>query len=373
MTVQLQSSIVDRKSPRLLTFASGGWVLVLTAALSLALIAMAIVPAIMQSVNRPPGDGVNIHSYGFDLSGLAVPESEIRPALKHRDMAPTLTNPTASTPDQTQRLNDPKRGKYLVSSDPVIGVELNGQARAYPIHVMYVNEIINDTLAGIPIAVTHHWPSGSTMVFDRRVANRTIEFGVSGLVYNSNLLMYDRKAASRDGARVHGDESLWSQMLARAFSGQAADSSLQLKTLAYEISRWDDWLARHPNTTIINRDVKLIEWYKGAAPTSYLKSDDLLFPVNPLPPASGPPAKTPVIAVIAGSHRCVYTLPFLMKSAGESGLWTDTLGDITLRFTMNRQSQTVRVETDSPTQEVRAFHAYWFAWHAMHPGDQLAQ
>src|SRR5687768_10826423 len=95
MNVQLQSSIIDRKSPRLLTFASGGWVLVLTAALSLALIAIAIVPAIMRSVNRPPGDGVNIHSYGFDLTNAAVPESQILPALKHRDMAPTLDHPTA--------------------------------------------------------------------------------------------------------------------------------------------------------------------------------------------------------------------------------------------------------------------------------------
>src|SRR5688500_201283 len=98
-----------KQSTRLLTFTSGGYVLVLTALLSLLLIMWALAPAIMRSVNRPPGDGKNIESYGFDLSNLQVPREYIVPAMRHRDMAPSLDHPTSHSADATQKVNDPKR------------------------------------------------------------------------------------------------------------------------------------------------------------------------------------------------------------------------------------------------------------------------
>jgi hypothetical protein len=394
----MQSSPNDLQKPpishpsggegRLLTFASGGWVILVAALLGVALFVWAVAPAVMRSVNRPPGDGKHIESYGFDLDPLLVPRQYVVPAMLHRDMAPPLTNPTSHTADKTQRINDPKYGKYLVSGDRVIGVEVNGEARAYPLRVMYVHEIVNDTLGSppLPIAVTHHWPSGATAVFDRRVNGQTLEFGVSGLVYNSNLLMYDRAGAPGVSGQASGGgqrrPSLWSQLQARAVSGAAAEAGLTLKPLPAAIVTWGQWLQRHPNTTVVDRKLSMTERYKDAAPTTYMQSDSLIFAVDPMPPADGPSAKTPVLVVTAGERRRVYNVSQLIRRAHEiddagieahQGVWTDSFDSITLRFLCNRTAQTVWVESANGTEPQSVVYAYWFAWHAMHPDDRLVQ
>lgn len=361
---RLAAEAETQSTKRLFTFASGGWVLLLTGLVCLGLIAWALGPAILRQFNRPPGDNVTIESYAFDVSNLSVPRRLVVPAMLHRDMVPVMTNPTASDVATMQGVNDPKYSKYLVPSDLVIGVEIKGESRAYPISVMYVHEIINDELGGVPIAVTHHWPCDSVVVFDRRVNGQTLEFRVSGLVYNSNMLMYD--AAS---------ESLWSQLLGRAVSGPKAGATLAV--LPAELQRWDQWLARHPQTTVLNRDLRLAKRYKDAAPLEYQRNERVLFPVDPSPPPElGLSAKTRVLAVEANGVRRVYPLPDLAQHARQSATsppsWTDLLGPVTLRFIFDGAYQTVRVEHDPVDAAVRAIPVYWFAWHAMHPEDELA-
>jgi hypothetical protein len=363
---------------RLITFGGGGWVLLLAGAITLGLLAWGLAPALLRTANRPPGDGKNIESYRFDLSNLLVDRSLVVPAMLHRDMAPPLTAPTATGPNQSlttndperwkamQRRSDPKYGKYLVSSDLVIGVEVGGEARAYPLSIMFVHEIINDTLGSVPIAVTYHWPCDSVVVFDRRVGERVIDLGVSGLVYNSNLLMYERTAHDV-AATAGGGESLWSQLLAKAVSGPAAGRGEALALIPAELVTWGDWSARKPQTSVVDRDLRLTDRYKDGEPPAHFQSDKLKFPVRPLPPADGPEAKTPVLAVAAGSARRVYPISYILHMAS-NGEWTDSLGSIELRFIADRTRGTVRIE---PNDAVQAVHAYWFAWHAMHPDDPL--
>ena len=103
--------------------------------------------------------------------------------------------------------------------------------RAYPLRVLVWHEVVNDTVSGLPILVTYNPLSEGIAVFDRRVAGRTLSFGVSGLLYQSNLLMYDR-----DGTR--GAESLWSQLQARAVSGPAAGAGQTLELVPFALARW---------------------------------------------------------------------------------------------------------------------------------------
>lgn len=399
MTGNAHPSRSHAKPQRMITFTGGGWVLVLTALISLGLFTWAMAPAILRTINRPPGDGKNIESYGFDLSNLQVPRHLVAAAMLHRDMAPVLENPTASDVASTQRINDPKYGKYLVGSDLVIGVEIDGIARAYPIHVMYVHEIINDDLGSVgnqtPIAVTYNWLCDSVKVFDRRVSGRNqrgvhgdvAEFAVSGLVYNSNLLMYDRKEplprtdSSMEREAQHARASLWCQLLAAPISGTAVSRGERLETIAYELLRWDDWVARKPHTTVINRDLRLAAHYKDAAPTRYFLSEDLLFPVEPMPPPGTPAPKTRVLAVQVGDARRIYPVPFLLERAKETGsaggenatrTWSDSLPGATLTFTFDHKWQMPRVEVDPPDAPLQVTNAYWFAWHAMHPEDEVA-
>ena len=200
--------------------------LVLAALITLGLVVWAVAPAIFRMADRPPGDGETIDSYGFDLTTCLVPQNQIAPAMKYRDMVPVLDNPRHAAAAAIQEINAQQHGKYLVSSDQVVGVQIDGASRAYPISVLNVHDIINDTLGGRPIAVTYNWLSETTRVFDRQIDGRTVLFGVSGLVYNSNLLMYDRSA---DGAP--GAESLWAQIEARAVAGTPKRS----------ISGWAQW------------------------------------------------------------------------------------------------------------------------------------
>ncbi len=403
--VNRQSSI-DRKPDRLFTFASGGWVIVLVLLMCAALIVWAVAPAVLRLGHRPPGDGKTIESFGFDLSNLAVPREAVVPGMLHRNMVPVMDSPTHSGPDvggppdqrwQTmQRRNDPKYGKYMVSTDLVIGVTINGESRAYPLHVMYVHEIVNDTLGGAPIAVTHNWPCASAMVFHRRVNGGTqgspstppAVFAVSGLLYNSNLLMYDRNETGADDASpVHGGggESLWCQLLAKPISGSATTLGASLTPLPCDAVTWADWSERHPDTTVVDRDLSMSQRYKDAAPTQYFQSNKILFPVQPLaePPPSGPlDLKTPVLAVITSEGRRVYPIPYVLHkaqplSAGSDIVeWSDTMGANaggrrTLRFIGDRKARTLRVESDPADPSLLAVNCFWFAWHAMHPDDQI--
>ncbi len=144
------------------------------------------------------GDGRNVASYGFDLTRCLVPRATLVAAGMPKDTLEPLPMRDLLTAAQVDSLNAAERGKYLVPDDLVIGVVVGGVARAYPIRVLNWHEVANDTLGGRPIAVTWHPLCGSSVVFDRRVAGETLTFGQSGLLTNSNLLLYDRRDDTAD-------------------------------------------------------------------------------------------------------------------------------------------------------------------------------
>ena len=86
--------------------------------------------------------------------------------------------------------------KDLAAHEPVISVEIGGEARAYPLRIMIWHEIVNDRVGGTPIVVTWCPLCNSSMVFDRRAAGRTLRFGTTGKLRNSDLVMYDRETES---------------------------------------------------------------------------------------------------------------------------------------------------------------------------------
>lgn len=374
---------------RMLTFRGGGWAILLAALISLGLLTWAVAPALRRSTARPPGDGATLESYGFDLSNLAVPRDLVVPGMLHRDMVPALHDPAVLTVEQVAAANKLDRGKFLVGTDRVIGLELNGEARAYPIALMNVHEIVNDTLGGIPIAVTYHWPCDSAAVFDRRVNGAALQFAVSGLLYNANLLMYDQTGeiapagAARAGLAAARPAtpagalrpSLWSQLLGRAVAGPAAERGAQLQPLAAQLVSWQRWLEAHPHTTVLDRHPQYRKRYAKAAPTAYFQSSQIPFPVRPLPPAIGGEAmlKSPVIAVSFGDLRRAYLHATILARADDRGEWAEAVGGATIRFAYDRASKTVAVTIDPPRPDAEIIHAFRFAWHAMHPDDGSIQ
>ena len=326
------------RSERLFTFRSGGWVLALALVLTVAGTLWNLAPLLDPKRSRPRGDGRTAASYGFDLRTTLVPKAKIVSGGMVTDAIPPLTEPEAITLAELAGLETIGRGKYLVPSDKVIAVAVNGASRAYLLRVLVWHEVVNDTVGGIPIVVTYNPLSEGIAVFDRRVAGETLTFGVSGLLYQSNLLMYDRRPQLLS-------ESLWSQLQARAIAGPASLVGRTLSLVPFALARWSDWQSARPDTTVLAPVAGDGSKYGQNVYGSYFNSDELRFPVDPLPPGGSLGKKTRVFVT------------------GTPGAWT-----VTPLAVQNDESR-FEVVGPSGTTPVLGFYAFWFAWYATHAED----
>lgn len=130
---------------------------------------------------------------------------------------------------------------WLRCSEPVLSLVVDGDARAYPLQIMTWHEIVNDTFAELPVTVSFCPLCNSALVYVREVGGRTLDFGTSGRLFNSSLVMYDRTT-----------ESLWTH-----FNGQAVVGTLtgvQLERLPVQTTSWADFLEAHPDGIVLTRN-----------------------------------------------------------------------------------------------------------------------
>jgi len=340
---------------------NGGWILVAGLALTAAVFAWHTASLLRHRRGAAIGDGRTVASYRFDLAAVTVPRDAIVASGAVKDGVPALTDPAVWTAaDLETARRQRRRGKTLLAGDRVIGVTLGGADRAYPLRYLVWHEVVNDTLGGEPIAVTYSPLCDSAAVFRRAVGGETLELGVSGLLHNSNLLLYDRRPGGRG-------ESLWSQLLARAVAGPAAAAGRALDTVPLELTTWGEWLARHPATTLLAPDPRMAANYKREPYGSYFGSDLLHFPVAPLPPA-GVPLKTPLVAVRTGTGFAAVTLPAIAARTDSGGRWTAVVDGVPLTFAYRDRPASVSVTTPDG-KGAAAFHSFYFAWYAAHRDD----
>lgn len=314
--------------------------------------------------NRLPavGDGHTVASYHFDLSTCLVPRTDLVAAGVPKDGLPALVEPAVFTMAEvetfTEELKRGHMGKFLTGGDRVIGVVVNGQARAYPLEILNWHEVANDTVAGQPLLVTYNPLCDSAVVFDRRVGGDTLTFGFSGLLYNSNLLLYDKRPEGQA-------ESLWSQLQFRAIAGPAAASGATLTLYPAVLAHWNDWKAAHPDTTVLAPDRSRLKLYRRTY-EPYFGSDKLRYPVQPLPPADGPHAKARVLAVEVAGQWHVFELMALLQHVGPQGTWQTELGGVPITLDVRDDPPCAwPVVTDGPLPASVA--SFWFGWHAQHP------
>jgi len=306
---------------------------------------------------------------GFTLSSALIPLEQLAVGTS-RDGIPALTAPAVIPGDGVEQANHSGghgSGKFLVGGDRVIGVVVNGESRAYPLRLLSWHEVANDTLGGVPLAVTYCPLCDSAVVFDRRVGDETLEFGVSGLLYNSNLLMYDRRATD-------DDSSLWSQLMLRAVTGPAAASGRELTVLPAEIVHWDDWYGRHPDTTVISGDVRFKERYQRNGYGHYFITGELMFPVDPLPADDDPPLMSRVLAVREDGSWRAYLYDAGLSAvppAEPAGLQTAT--GLGLTYQPHREGMVPPTLRLTELQDAETVYSCWFAWHAMYPAIELEE
>lgn len=148
------------------------------------------------------------------------------------DGIPSIDEPTFLQADEVG---------FLADSEPVLAVEIGGEARAYPVQVLIWHEIVNDTIDGVPVAVTYCPLCNSAIAYDRRLGDRVLEFGTSGLLFNSALVMYDRQT-----------ESLWNHFTGEAIIGHLAGERVDVFPMA--TLSWAEWRDAHPDGLVLSRD-----------------------------------------------------------------------------------------------------------------------
>jgi hypothetical protein len=338
-----------------LTFKDGGWVLLAAGVLVTAVIVWAFA-GVLSGHQRIGGS--DVASYGFDLTTCLVERGVITPSGQPRDFLRPLTVERTMPGATMAEFNARTRKRYVVSDDRVVGVQLGSETRAYPLYLLNGHEVIEDTLGGIPIAVTYSPLCDAVNVFDRRVGEGTIHLRVSGLLHNANSLLYDAKGEEEPGT----DEtpSLWRQLDGRAISGPHAKAGHVLTPIAnVAVTTWSDWLKTHPSTDVPERDPGKIRLYDGI---SYVRDHALPtigFPVQPEPPAILP-LKSTVLFLRVGSSEAVHSVEAL-RAAAVDGVYTCTMGGETLAIHLPNAPEPVwRVVHDASTP-VFARSAFWFA------------
>ncbi len=159
---------------------------------------------------------------------------------------------------------------YLLDTDLVFGIEINGDARAYPLRIMGWHEMANDVIGGVPVALAYCTLCGSGILYETLLegSNEALVFGSSGLLYRSNKLMFDRAT-----------NSLWNQFSGEPVVGSLVASDIKLKVRPMAITTWEAWRQQHEDTSVLSLNTGHIRNYSsGFVYNDYFASPDLMFP-----------------------------------------------------------------------------------------------
>jgi hypothetical protein len=280
---------------------------------------------------------------GFDLQGALVPAAEILRGGPPRDGIPAIDKPIFMSATFMSAT-----GAGLAASERVMGVYFKGIARAYPIRMLNRHEIVNDTFGETGVVVSYCPLCGSGVVFLLPQGEGENTFGVSGLLYNSDVLLYDRQS-----------ESLWSQLMLQAISGQRRGETLTL--LAASHTTWAEWQKRYPDTLLLSEASAPGLNYKNNPYAGYESSPQLWFPVQQKSAVLG--TKERVLGLSINGVDKAYPYSELAQSAAE---FEDVVGGKKVRLVWSEAAQSVYV-LDSEGQQLPSVTAYWFAWFSFHP------
>ena len=195
-----------------------------------------------------------ISTYGWktDFSRHSVPFDEVLSGGVPRDGIPPIDKPEFVTVADADG--------WLAKQEPVIALEINGDARAYPLQVMIWHELVNDEVGGMPVTVSFCPLCNSVLIFDRKLDGVVYDFGVSGNLRNSDLIMWDRQT-----------ESWWQQLTGNAIIGQLAGKKLRI--LPSSIIAWSDFKAAHPQGKVLSKKTGYYRRYGDNPYVGYDRAD----------------------------------------------------------------------------------------------------
>lgn len=292
-----------------------------------------------------------------DFSRSAVPLNEIIPGGPPKDGIPSIDDPQFKPARDIDDIPD---------QEPVIRLEVNGDLRAYPLRVLTWHEIANDEVGGTPVAVTYCPLCNAALVFRREVDGEPTTFGTTGLLRNSDLVMYDRKT-----------ESWWQQFTGEAIVGSRTGDELDM--IPSRIVAFGAFRREAPDAPVlVPNDPELRPYgrnpYAGydTAASPFLYQGDLPEGIDPM---------MRVVAIKEGDEPKAVSLPFLVES-GEV-----QVGDVTLAWAPGVASaldadeiakgrdvgavRATRRRADGDVEDVVHDITFAFAFHAFHPDAEI--
>lgn len=279
----------------------------------------------------------------FDLTRHSVPLDQLVDGGPGKDGIPAILIPKfASAADAT----------FLRDDDRVLGLTAGTEAKAYPIKILNWHEIVNDVIGGKAVVITYCPLCGTGMAFEADVQGQRHTFGVSGLLYQSDLLMYD-----------HQTESLWSQVGMHAVAGPLMGE--KLTPIFLEHTSWREWHTAHPSTVVLSTRTGSFRNYDRDPYAGYDESSELFFDTTHVDSRYHP--KEWVIGLEIQGVTKAY--PFMELRKVSSPLVDHVNGRrVTVCFNAASRSGSVVDDDGKPFPSVTAF---WFAWYAFHPDTQV--
>ncbi|PIS05261.1 MAG: hypothetical protein COT81_02055 [Candidatus Buchananbacteria bacterium CG10_big_fil_rev_8_21_14_0_10_42_9] len=274
----------------------------------------------------------------------SVPLDEIISGGVEKDGIPPIDNP--------EFVSVAEADEYLDPNGLGIGIVRDGLERYYPFQILVWHEIVNDIINGQRVLITYCPLCGTGIVFDPVVNGTRVEFGVSGKLYNSDLVMYDRLT-----------DSYWSQIEGKAIVGEMTRAKLEL--LPADNVTWADWKRDHPQSQVLSRDTGYIRDYDRNPYGNYNASGAIYFPVDNQNDQLHP--KDWVYGVeVNGAFKA-----YRYAALNASGSFEDNLGGQELTVNYDSDRDVITVYDAETGEEITGVRSFWFAWYAFHPGTDL--
>lgn len=288
-------------------------------------------------------------SAGFDFTdeqkAVASPlYLKLRSGGPPKDGIPSIDKPKFETAAEANN--------WLKPDDLVLGFFHKGQARAYPLRILNWHEIVNDRVAEDAVLVTYCPLCFTGIAFSRIIDGVEVEFGTSGKLINSNLVMYDRTS-----------DSLWTQLEGEAIIGKNVGK--KLTQLPADTVTWPEWQRAHPDSKVLSKDTGFARDYNVNPYEGYGVSRDTFgtqFTDERLHP------KAKIYAVELSGKFKAYPEDLLKQKRK----LIDDFAGANLEITRDQDGK-VRVFNKKTGEDIVPTISFWFAWVSFHPGTELAK
>jgi len=289
---------------------------------------------------RPGNDEIKIDSQGRKY---LVDPAKILSGGPPQDGIPSIDDPRFVSLDEADR--------WIQDNELVLAIDYKGEKRVYPLQILVWHEIVNDTVAGDPLLITYCPLCGSGIAYRRTIDGKAVEFGTTGKLYNSNLVMYDRKT-----------ETWWTQIDGLAIVGEL--TGRELEEISIDTVSWEEWKAAHPDSQVLSQETGFSRPYGRDPYGSYYVDSYIMFPVENSDERIHP--KTVIFGIeVNGIYKA-----YKESDLKDEGSFEDTVAGVKIRAARDKAGIVTFTDLDAGMEIVKE-RDFWFAWYAFHPDTLL--